>query len=215
MTADQNLALAASVPWVLTPGGGIQYSNSNYIVLGLIVERLRGQPIAQVLKTDIIEPLGLTGTHLTGTGPAPENIVHGYITIDGERQDVTYPGGLIGNTAGGLVATVGDLNTFYAALMNGKLLNPATMKEMLLAPKGYGLGLDRWQDACAGGFYYGHGGDLAGYGAMALTSTDAKRQLAITLAYPPEPFNLTPNAPGNPLAWEVLRIARKALDSSC
>ncbi|MET3175085.1 UNVERIFIED_ORG: D-alanyl-D-alanine carboxypeptidase [Arthrobacter sp. UYCu721] len=188
-TAEEDLALAATLPWVLPPGDRMLYSNSNYVALGLMVQRLRGQPLAQVL--------------------------HGYITIAGERQDVTYMGGLIGNAAGGLVATVGDLNTFYAALMGGRLLKPATVKEMLVAPEDYGLGLQRWGDACEGGFYYGHVGDTAGYGTIALTTPDASRQVAITLAYPPTALNLTPYVPSNELAWEVLRIGRKAFDSSC
>jgi D-alanyl-D-alanine carboxypeptidase len=50
---------------------------------------------------------------------------------------------------------------------------------------------------------------------MALTTPDARRQVTINLAYPPEPFNLTPGTPSNELAWEILRIARKALDSTC
>jgi D-alanyl-D-alanine carboxypeptidase len=215
MTAEEVFALAATLPWVLTPGDRMLYSNSNYVTLGLMVERLRGQPIAQVLQADIIEPLKLTGTHLPVAGPAPANMVHGYITIDGVRLDTGYVDGYLGNTAAGLVATVGDLNTFYAALMEGRLLNPATVKEMLLAPKGYGLGLDRWADACPGGFYYGHAGDTAGYGTMALTTPDARRQVTITLAYPPDKLNLTPYVPSHELAWEVLRIARKALDSTC
>ncbi|MCO4252532.1 serine hydrolase domain-containing protein [Pseudarthrobacter raffinosi] len=215
ITAEEILALTAIVPWVLTPGDRMLYANANYITLGLIVQRLRGQPIAQIFRSDIIDPLRLTGTHMTGPGPAPANMVHGYITVDGVRLDTAYLAGLIGNTAAGLVSTVGDVNTFYAALMDGRLLKPDTVKEMLLAPEGYGLGLDRWGDACEGGFYYGHAGDTAGYGTMALTTPDARRQLTINLAYPPGPLNLTPYAPSNELAWEVLRIARKALDSTC
>ncbi|WP_397428001.1 serine hydrolase domain-containing protein [Pseudarthrobacter sulfonivorans] len=214
-TAEQNLALAASTPWVLMPGSGFRYSNLNYLVLGLIVERLREQPLGQVLRSDIIEPLKLTGTHLTAPGPAPATMVHGYITVDGEQQDVTYLDGLIDDAAGGLVSTVGDLNTFYAALMDGRLVKPATVKEMLLAPRGYGLGLTRWASVCSGAFYYGHAGDTAGYGTIALTTPDARRQVTITLAYPPDPLNLTPYAPSNPLAWEVLRMGRKALDTNC
>ncbi len=99
--------------------------------------------------------------------------------------------------------------------MDGRLLKPATVKEMLLAPKGYGLGLERWGDACEGGFYYSHAGDTAGYGTMVLTTPDSSRQLTMTLAYPPDQLNLTPYVPSNELAWEVLRIARKALDTTC
>lgn len=215
ITAEEILALTASVPWVLAPGDRMLYANANYIALGLMVQRLRGQPIAQIFRSDIIDPLKLTGTQMTGPGPAPATMVHGYITIDGVRLDTAYLAGLIGNTAAGLVSTVRDVNTFYAALMDGQLLKPDTVKEMLLAPEGYGLGLTRWASVCPGASYYGHAGDTAGYGTIALTTPDAKRQVAITLAYPPAPLNLTPYTPSNELAWEVMRIARKALDSTC
>ncbi|MCO4255202.1 serine hydrolase domain-containing protein [Pseudarthrobacter cellobiosi] len=132
ITAEEILALTASVPWVLTPGDRMLYANANYIALGLMVQRLRGQPIAQIFRSDIIDPHKLTGTHMTGPGPAPANMDHGFITIDGVRLDTAY---------------------------------------------------------------------LAG--------------LTINLAHPPGPLNLTAYAPSNELAWEVMRIARKALDSTC
>ncbi len=215
MTAAEILDVAAGAPWVLVPGSGMQYSNTNYIVLGRIIERLRGQPIARVLETDIIRPLGLQATQLTSPGAEPQTMVHGYIAVDGVQQDVTHSGATLGNAAIGLVSSVGDLNSFYAALLKGELLRPSTQERLLRAPRGYGLGLERWQDACQGGFYYGHAGEWFGNGTIALSSIDAKRQVSISLAYPPEPANLTPNAPSNPLAWEVLRIARKALDTAC
>lgn len=170
ITAEEILALTATVPWVLTPGDRMLYANANYVALGLMLQRLRGQPVAQILRSDIIEPLKLAGTHLTGPGQAPATMVHGYITIDGVRLDTAYLPGLIGNTAAGLVSTVVDVNTFYAALMEGRLLKPATVKEMLLTPEGYGMGLHRWASVCSGSSYYGHAGDAAGYGTIALTT---------------------------------------------
>ena len=99
--------------------------------------------------------------------------------------------------------------------MEGRILKPDTVKEMMLTPEGYGMGLTRWASVCSGASYYGHAGDAAGYGTIALTTADARRQVAISLAYPPAPLNLTPYTPSHELAWEVMRIARKALDSSC
>jgi D-alanyl-D-alanine carboxypeptidase len=215
LAPKQGPSLAATTPWVTMPGSGFQYSNSGYVVLGLMVQHVRGQALHQVLRTDIIEPLHLDGTQLMAPGPAPATMVHGYITMDGKRQDTTYHRGLIGNAAGGLVSTVGDVNTFYAALLEGRLLKPDTVKAMLLAPEGYGLGIWRWEDGCTDGFYYGHPGDLPGYGTLALSSPDARRQVTISITYPPEPATVSTDAPSNPLAWEIRRIARKALDSSC
>lgn len=215
MSLSENMALAAKLPWTVS-GRGFEYSNSNYIVLGLLLERLRGLPIAEILRTDIAEPLGLSGTRLAGPGPAPATMIHGYITIAGQRVDVTYPGGLVGNSAAGLVSTVGDINTFYAALLNGQLLKSETVKEMQVSPSGlYASGLFVGKDACTNRFYYGHRGDWAGYGTMAMISADGKRQLALTLAYPPGPFDTSANAPSNPLAWDVWETAEIAFNHTC
>lgn len=216
LSAVQKLGLTASVPWIAPPGQGSWFSTSNYVALGLLLERLHGRPLADVLDSSIIQPLGLQGTHLAGPGPAPETMIHGYITVGGQQVDVTYPAGLAGDAASGLVSTVEDMNTFYAALMDGRLLEAATMEELLASPNGwYATGLFTWMDSCTGESYYGHLGDTAGYGTVSIISPDGKRQVSINVAYPPDIFNTSANAPSNPHAWEILRIARLTLDSTC
>jgi D-alanyl-D-alanine carboxypeptidase len=68
MTAEESLALTASVPWVLIPGERMMYANANYTALGLMVQHLRGRPIAQILRSDIIEPLLILSTLHSWTG---------------------------------------------------------------------------------------------------------------------------------------------------
>lgn len=218
MTPSASLALTTKMPWVLTPGSGAEYSNSNYLALGLILERARGRQLAEILRTEVFEPLGMTGTHMMGVGAPPSTMVHGHVTVDGERLDSAYLGAMTGNAAGGVVSTVQDVNTFFAALLEGRLLKPATVKAMQQAPFGFfGMGLLRWQDACLGGdFYYGHGGEWAGYRTIVMASTDATRQVAITITHPPETWNPTAYNPDNPFGPEALtRTARTALDVSC
>ncbi|MHA7302183.1 serine hydrolase domain-containing protein [Pseudarthrobacter sp. MDT1-22] len=216
MTLRESLALTTAMPWVLKPGSGAEYSNSNYLVLGLLVERLRARPMAEIVRNDVFEPLGMKNTQMTGAGTPPPTMLHGQVEVDGERLDSAYLGAMIGNPAGGVVSTLGDLNTFYAALMEGRLLKPATVKQMQMAPFGlYGMGLLRWVDIC-GGFYYGHGGDWAGYRTVVLTSADAKRQAAIAITHPPESWDPADYNAANPFAGdELIRAARTALDLSC
>jgi D-alanyl-D-alanine carboxypeptidase len=57
----------------------------------------------------------------------------------------------------------------------------------------YGLGLVRWNDMCTNDFYYGHGGDLPGYGTISISSADGSRQASMSLTYPPGPFGVTDN----------------------
>lgn len=216
LSPEERLALAATLPWRRNLPQGFDYSNSGYEALGLIVERVRGRSLGDVLHTDIVEPLGLTGTGLMAPGPAPESMIHGYITIDGEQVDVTYPGELIGDPAGGVVSTVGDLNTFYSALLGGRLLKPETVKEMQASENGfYGAGLYRWSDPCTNDFNYGHSGDWAGYGTIAMISADGKRQLAMSVAYPPGPFSTAAHMASNPFALDIIGAAQEALDRTC
>ena len=194
----QLLAMAGRISWQPKLAQGFEYSNSNYIALALIVERLRRRPIGEVIRTDVIEPLGLTGTSMTAAGPAPSSMVHGYITLDRKPLDVTYP--------------AADVNTFYRALLQDRLLKPDTIAQMqspLYAR--YGLGVVRWNDLCTNDFYYGHPGDVPGYGTIAMTSSDGTRQLAMAVAYPPAP--LEPGA--SRILQEMEAIAEDTLNATC
>lgn len=206
------LGLAATRRWERKLAQGFEYSNSNYVVLGMVVERLRGRPIGEVLRSDVVEPLGLEATWLAAPGPAPVPLIHAYVTVFGDRLDATYPPLHTGSAAGGLVSTVGDLNTFYAALLQGRLLPPALVREMQSPVYArYGLGIQRWNDTCTNDFYYGHAGDIVGYGTVSMSSADGSRQVSVSLAYPPGPFSYT----GNGIVDELTEVVEDALNDSC
>ncbi|UVJ38878.1 serine hydrolase [Arthrobacter sp. CJ23] len=212
LTPEKRLALAGTVPWQLGEPQGFSFSRSDYVALGLLVERLRGRPLADVLRADIVEPLGLRSTSMIGDGPAPANLVHGYTLADGGLVDVAYPALQDGSASDGMISTVEDVNTFYAALLRGELLSPAGLIEM----KGriyadYGLGLDQWNDRCTNGFYHGHSGDMPGYGAIAISSADGHRQLAMSVAYPPSAVPERSHA----IVLEMTVLAQRALNASC
>src|SRR6478609_1484547 len=208
----QLLAMAGRISWQPKLAQGFEYSNSNYIALALIVERLSGRRIGEVISTDIIEPLGLSETLMTAAGPAPSSMVHGYIALDRKQLDVTYPAAQIDNAAGGMVSSVADVNTFYRALLQNKLLKPATITQMespLYAR--YGLGVVRWNDLCTNDFYYGHPGDVPGYGTITMTSADGTRQLTMAVAYPPEPL---PRGDTH-ILHQMESIAEDTLNATC
>lgn len=212
LSHTERLALAGTQKWERKLAQGFEYSNSNYIALGMIVERLRARPIGDVLRTDIVEPLNLKGTAMTQSGPAPGDMVRGYITVFGERRDVSSIEMLVGSPDGGLISTVGDLNTFYSALLRGQLLPLALVAEMqspLYAR--YGLGIGRWNDTCTNNFYYGHGGDLPGYGTFSVSSADGSRQVSMSLTHPPGPFGVRDNGFVDEMAETVV----EALNAAC
>lgn len=212
LSHTERLALAGTQKWERKLAQGFEYSNSNYVALGMIVERLRARPIGDVLRTDIVEPLNLKGTAMTQSGPAPGDMVRGYITVFGERRDVSSIEMLVGSPDGGLISTVGDLNTFYSALLRGQLLPLALVAEMqspLYAR--YGLGIGRWNDTCTNNFYYGHGGDLPGYGTFSVSSADGSRQVSMSLTHPPGPFGVRDNGFVDEMAETVV----EALNAAC
>ena len=206
------LAMAGRISWQAKLAQGFEYSNSNYIALALIVEHLTGRRIGEMISTDIIQPLGLSESSMTAAGPPPSSMVHGYIALDRKQLDVTYPAAQIDNAAGGMVSSVTDVNTFYRALLQNRLLKPETITQMespLYAR--YGLGVVRWNDLCTNNFYYGHPGDVPGYGTITMTSADGTRQLTIAVAYPPEPLR-----PGDThILHQMESVAEDTLNATC
>jgi D-alanyl-D-alanine carboxypeptidase len=214
LSLTERLSWSAKTPWTNGPVPKTDYSHSNYVALGMLVEKLRGRPIGDVIKSDITEPLGLKGTSMAATGPPPTDMAHGYLLIDTRQVDVTYPAYQIGSPSGGIISTVSDLNTFYRALMRGELLKPATVAEMKEsgASFDYGLGLWRWSDACTNGSAFGHPGDILGYGTASITSADGNRQVSIAITYPPAPYV---EGGQNPLVAEILDVAQITLRDMC
>ncbi|MFF1253290.1 serine hydrolase domain-containing protein [Pseudarthrobacter sp. NPDC058329] len=210
LSLEQQLALAATEPWDGRLARIFDYSRSNYAALALIVERLRGQEIGRVLSEDIAGTLDLKATRLGGSPPAA--LVHGYVTIEGTRRDVSMPAWQAESPATGAVSTVQEVNRFYAALLQGRLLPPDSVTAM----KGgysqyYGFALRRWNNTCNNRFYYGLPGDVDGYGMIAVASEDGSKQLALAVAYPPAP----PTLDLNPLILEMQDVAQEALNSLC
>lgn len=184
-----------------------------YSLLGQVVEQLRGAPLEAVLRSDVLTPLDLRSTALLETRAVPEDLIHGYVHVEGDTVDVTGTAVPNGDPAR-LVSTVEDISAFQAALLRGQLLTPAsliTMKGTIFAENGLGLGLDHWDDRCTNGLYYGSAGDIPGYGSVSLSSADGNRQLSIFLAYPPQPVSSQPSA----LALEMTGVAQVALNSAC
>ncbi|HEX6662587.1 MAG TPA: serine hydrolase domain-containing protein [Gaiellaceae bacterium] len=170
--------IAGSQPLYFKPGTGYHYSNPGYVLLGWVVERIEGRPLASVLKERIFDPLGLQHTWYLPGPTLPEPYAHGYILprtfgstffpptnrpIDGTRVTL----GLAG--ASSVVATAEDVARFYSSLLEGKLLEPRTLHQLML-PERMGIGLI--PTSCGGG--YGHTGAFLDYKTAALTSTDGK-----------------------------------------
>jgi len=182
------VAIAAGQPPVFEPGTSWDYSNTNYILLGMIVRRVTGRPYAAEVARRILRPLRLHGTELPGTDIAIRGPhAHGYEPIERNGEivpvDFTEINPSMANSAGELVSTTADLNRFYRCLLSGRLLRPAQLAAMLSNPTGdlnYGLGI--YQQPLPGGpTLWGHSGGIFGYLSYAFSTPDAATQLTVSI----------------------------------
>ena len=142
------------------PGAQWRYSNTNYTLLGMVIEAAAEMPLAGAYRAQIYEPLGMTSTFLDCYEEPVIDIVHGYTGAGDEMADVTELHESVGWSAGGLVSTAPDLITFGRGLFGGALFdNPESLDVMTTPAPGsaYGLGITI-QEA-----YMGHAGYIAGF----------------------------------------------------
>ncbi|MCX5974050.1 MAG: serine hydrolase [Coprothermobacterota bacterium] len=151
-------------PRYFDPGKGWHYSNTNYLVVGLILEKVSGTTIENLIQRRIILPLGLDNTFFSWATRLSEPFARGYVENEGKLVDVTFINSNLSPfwTAGNMVSVASDVKTWALALQKGALLNEAMRKEMytfLDTGMGfsYGLGL-----AYREGLYW-HDGGIPGY----------------------------------------------------
>lgn len=193
------IGIAAVQPLAFEPGTTHSYSNTNYTLLGLIIEAATGNSFATEIKTRILQPLDLQQTVIPGNvSTLPEPHAHGYLTVDDQLVDISDFNASQAGAAGEFVSTASDLNRFYAALLTGKLLRPAELQAMQTTIPtdedfhASGLGLSRitLPDLTL----WGHAGGIFGYRTWSYHSADAIHQLTLSLSTttddtPPPPTN--------------------------
>ena len=118
--------IGASAPATFAPGQGWSYSNTGYVLLGQIVERVTGKPIEAEYQSEIFGPLGLHSTRFPAGTAMPAPYSRGYDVMGGSSwpSDVTATSPTIAGSAGGIVSTPGDLATFMRALLAGVWFHP-------------------------------------------------------------------------------------------
>ena len=112
------------------PGESYFYSNTNYLLIGLIVEKATGHTFGTELRTQILEPLALTDTFFAEGAAMPDGVVDAYQSLDGQLVSLGATNLSWAWTFGGMVSTTADLARFSRAVFGGELLSPASFKEM-------------------------------------------------------------------------------------
>ncbi|BCJ51927.1 serine hydrolase [Actinoplanes sp. NBRC 14428] len=202
-TDKELVALAMKFPPKFKPGAEWSYSNTNYTLAGMIIEKVTRHTWQHEVRKRIVAPLGLRDTSLPGTKltvPKPHAV--GYTRFPGpnateenpdwsEQVDATILNPSYGGAAGEMISTTDDGNKFLKALMRGKVLRPAQLREMLrtvptpeiyhsqLPGLRYGLGI-MWVDNSCGGSW-GHGGSIEGYWTRNGVTRDGSRAVTVSL----------------------------------
>jgi len=179
-TPRQIVAVATAHKPRFAPGMGWSYSDTNYYVLGLIVEAATKHSLARELRDRIFTPLRLRATSLPSAPAIAGRYAHGYFLRP--RQDVSVGSPSVFWAAGALVSNTDDLARFFRALLGGSLLRPNLVRvmETVVTPApgfSHGLGLQKLREHC--GFVWGHTGGSPGYVASALNSIDGRRQVVV------------------------------------
>ncbi|GAB2593129.1 serine hydrolase [Paractinoplanes abujensis] len=203
ITSREAVRLALTFPREFAPGTSWNYSNTNYMLAGLIIEKVTGHSWRTAVRDRIVRPLGLTETTLPGNDPnVPNPHAVGYERFPGpdatpedpdygEPIDATRLNPTWGGAAGEIISTVDDGNTFLRALMRGRVLKPAQLAEMKRTVAvsdefranwpgaRYGLGLVFVPNSCGGS--WAHGGDIHGFKTRNGVKPDGSRSVVVTI----------------------------------
>ncbi|MET8339151.1 serine hydrolase domain-containing protein [Streptosporangium canum] len=191
-TPQRLVKIALAHPPTGEPGQRFKYSNTNYILAAMIVEKATGRTFGQELIRTVIRPLRLSGTSLPGAdskvrGPHP---VHYSILFSRDPQPTIYDATQMNQSfawaAGGVISTTTDLNRFFAALFGGRVLPAAQLREMLttvptegagwIPDTRYGLGVFEQKLPC-GTSVWGNAGATYGSWSYAMGTRDGKHRL--------------------------------------
>ncbi|GAA2903351.1 serine hydrolase [Actinoplanes cyaneus] len=216
VTPRDLLDLALTEKAHFAPGQSWEYSNTNYLLAGMLIERVTARPVGEEITRRIIQPLGLRHTYFPGAGEEsirkPHPIGYHASTPGGRLRNVTTLDPSWAWAAGGMIGTTEDLNTFYSALQAGRLLAPAQHEQMrttvaapgMWAGARYGLGIISTPLSC-GGLMWGHGGDIYGYETRDGVTEDGRAASVAVTALP----GAVPNSPN--AADSVVRFVDVAL----
>jgi D-alanyl-D-alanine carboxypeptidase len=188
------LKIALSHKPDFAPGAGWRYSNTNYVLLGMIIEKVTHRPWASEVRSRVSAPLGLHHTFAPGRSVRlPQPHATGYlifskdIKLNTTRENMSWA-----DAAGALVSNAADLTRFWQAIGRGTLLGPAQRQEMqqtvpatggdtaTVPGSRYGLGIFRIPLTC-GGYYWSHEGDVPGYNTIGAVSANGKRTVVLSL----------------------------------
>jgi len=189
-TPRELVALVADQPPDFPPGTAWSYSNTGYILAGMIIEAATGHKLGRELARRILRPLGLRNTFFPINRPTiPRPYARGYSLPLGQEQgpllDFTVLNPSLAWAAGALVSNLGDLEHFFRALLGGRLLPPRLLTAMTTpvptGQPGFGYGLGLIVIDTPAGRLLGHDGAIPGFLNIVLSTEDGRRQVGVMM----------------------------------
>lgn len=166
------------------PGSSQEYSNTNFILLGLLAEEVSGESMAALYEEYILNPLALTSTFFVPYMGRPEKLVYGYVHRYALSLKKWYPNhpentswSTLAFTAGAMASNAQDLSAFTHALFRGDLLGEESLSLMTTFRGDKGLGLFRYE--VNGRTYLGHEGEITGFEAITVYEPESGAVISI------------------------------------
>lgn len=168
-TPAELVAIAAAQPPSFAPGTSWEYSNTNFVLLGMIAEQVGGAPIAEQIRSELLQPSSLEHTFLAGSETVNGALAPCFLQNGADATSAIDPSAAW--AAGAMVATAEDTNRWIALLASGQIHDATVQAEMLTptpttAPNvSWGLGVQLLDESVTGGAGpgIGHGGDIPGF----------------------------------------------------
>lgn len=182
---DRLIAIGTAHDRLFPPGQGWSYSNTGYLLLGRILEKVTGRSIHVLLAHRVLQPLHLRHTYFATSGRFRGRYAHGYAppSLTGAGYlDVSHWSPTVGWAAGAVVSTAHDTARFYQALLSGHVLAPRLLRQMKTTVGTdlglrYGLGVAEVATPC--GTVWGHNGEITGYQGYAFTDGTGSRSAVV------------------------------------
>nr|WP_078848866.1 serine hydrolase domain-containing protein [Streptomyces sp. NRRL F-4428] len=182
-TPQDLLAYSFKHPVQFAPNAQFQYSNTNLVLLGLVIEKITGRPLAEVINQDVVRPAGLNRTFFPTGAEFPQPHAQGYTdqTATGKVEVATDWDPSWAWAAGAMISDLQNLRSWARTLATGTLLTPATQAQRLkttsvgIPGAGYGLGLFDVQG------WIGHNGSLPGYESLGVYLPQAQATMVVIL----------------------------------
>ena len=177
-TAEKTIAHFRDKPLEFTPGERMNYSNSGYVLLGYLVERVSGQLYAEFVRDNIFKPLGMKDSGYDVNATILPNRAAGYTPGPGGLMNAPYVDMTIPHGAGALYSTTEDLLRWTQGLFGGRLLKPESLQKFSSPYKGgYALGVG--VSAPGGRRMIEHGGGIEGFNTQLTYFPDSKITVAV------------------------------------